>query len=125
MRTAHKWSSPVRHRITLLEHDNATSHTIQDDDYGYIYMNTWVGAGTGISRVYLPKVADNEGRMFRFKSDGTIAANKYYRLSIQSDEITNGVRIDGNNFLTQDRDYDGIAVLCFDGQWYVIQRKSK
>ena len=117
---------PVRHRITLLEHNNGTSHTIDDTDFGYIYMNTWVGgATTGFGRVYLPKVADNEGRMFRFKSDGTIAANKYYQLALQTDEITAGVRIDGNNFLNNDRDYDGIAVLCFDGQWYVIQRKSK
>ena len=117
---------PVRHRITLLEHNNATSYTIDDTDYGYIYMSTWVGgATTGYGRVYLPKVADNEGRMFRFKSDETIAANKYYQLALQTDEVTAGVRIDGANYLNNDRPYDGIAVLCFDGQWYVIQRKSK
>ena len=73
----------------------------------------------------MPRAAENEGRMFRFKSDGTITANKNYRVTLSSDEQTAGVRIDGLTSFAMDRDYDGIAVLCYDGQWYVIQRKSK
>ena len=116
---------PVFHRVVEVEHQLGSSYTIEDGDYGYIYMNTFVGASNGTGRLFLPKVENNEGRMLRFKSDSTISATKNYQISIQSAEITAGVRIDGANFVAMDRDYDGVAVLCFDGQWYVIQRKSK
>ena len=62
---------------------------------------------------------------FRFKSDGTITANKYYRVGVSSTQYAAGVRIDGQSAFDMNRDYDGIAVLCYDGQWYVIQRKAK
>jgi hypothetical protein len=70
-------------------------------------------------------VADNEGRYLRFKSDSTISATKNYRVTLYADEITAGVTIDGATSFAMDRSYDGIAVLCYDGQWYVIQRKEK
>lgn len=108
-----------------ITHSNGSSYTIDvDDNDGYMYMNKYTGAN-GFGRVYLPKVADNEGRIFRFKTDSSISANTYYQVSIDSSEITNGVRIDGANFAQMDRPYDGIMVLCYDGQWYIIQRKSK
>ena len=111
--------------VQEITHSNGSSYTIDvDDNDGYMYMNSYTGAN-GFGRVYLPKVADNEGRIFRFKTDSTISANTYYQVSIDSSEITNGVRIDGGNFAQMDRPYDGIMVLCYDGQWYIIQRKSK
>jgi len=111
--------------VQEITHSNGSSYTIDvDDNDGYMYMNKYTGAN-GFGRVYLPKVADNEGRIFRFKTDSSISANTYYQVSIDSSEITNGVRIDGANFAQMDRPYDGIMVLCYDGQWYIIQRKSK
>lgn len=111
--------------VQEITHSNGSSYTIDvDDNDGYMYMNGYTGAN-GFGRVYLPKVADNEGRIFRFKTDATISANTYYQVSIDSSEISNGVRIDGANFAQMDRPYDGIMVLCYDGQWYIIQRKSK
>ena len=117
--------TPVFHRVTKLEMNNTFLHTIADDEYGYIYMSTWTGAAAGTARIMLPKVADNEGRMLRFKSDGTINSTHNYQIRVLLDEYNNGVTIDGLQFITQRRDYDGIAVLCFEGQWYVIQRKEK
>jgi len=111
--------------VQEITHSSGSSYTIDiDDNDGYMYMNTYTG-GNGFGRVYLPKVADNEGRIFRFKTDNTISANTYYQVSIDSAEITGGVTIDGANFAQMDRPYDGIMVLCYDGQWYIIQRKSK
>ena len=116
---------PLYHRITLLTHNVGSSHTIQATDQTYVYMNTWNDAATGYGVVYLPRTGESEGRMLRFKSDETIGANKAYRIGVVTDEFNSGVRIDGNSYYEMNRDYDGIAVLCHDGQWYVIQRKSK
>ena len=90
-----------------------------------MYMNSFTGATNGFGTIYLPKVADNEGRLLRFKSDDSISANQYYSITMDSSEYNNGVRIDGQRNFDMDRPYDGIAVLCYDDQWYVIQRKSK
>ena len=112
--------------VQLIEHSSSSTYTIDiDDDNGFMYMNKYVDAATGFGIIYLPKVADNEGRLFRFKSDSTVSANKYYRIGVVTTEFNNGVRIDGNSYFQMDRSYDGIAVLCYDGQWYVIQRKQK
>lgn len=116
---------PLYHRVTLLEHTSSSVHQISSTDQTYVYMNTYTDTATGYGVVYLPRVGENEGRMFRFKSDGTIAANKYYRVGVSPTQYTAGVRIDGASAFDMNRDYDGIAVLCYDGQWYVIQRKQK
>ena len=116
---------PLFHRVTLIEHSGGATHTIETEHQTYIYMNTYVDTANGTGNILLPRVAENEGRMYRFKSDGTIGATKNYRIGLSSDEQTAGVRIDGQTTFTMNRDYDGIAVLCYDGQWYVIQRKQK
>jgi len=116
---------PLFHRIKLVEHSGGAIHEILTEHQTYMYMNTYVDTANGTGNIRLPKVAENEGRMFRFKSDGTISATKNYRIGLQPDEQTAGVRIDGQTTFAMDRDYDGIAVVCYDGQWYVIQRKSK
>jgi len=111
--------------VQEITHSSGSVYTIDvDDNDGYMYMNTYTGAN-GYGRIILPKVADNEGRIFRFKTDDTISANTYYQVGIDSTEQASGVRIDGANFAQMDRPYDGIMVLCYDGQWYIIQRKSK
>ena len=116
---------PLFHRVALIEHSGGAIHTILTEHQTYIYMNTYVDSANGTGNIRLPRVAENEGRMYRFKSDDTISATKNYRIGLTPDEQTAGVRIDGQTTFAMDRDYDGIAVLCYDGQWYVIQRKSK
>ena len=119
-------SLPVFHTVQLIEHSGGSVYAIDaDDSNGYIYMNSYIDSANGTGLIRLPKVGDNEGRMLRFKSDATIGANKNYRVALYPDEQTNGVRIDGQTSFPMARDYDGIAVLCYDGQWYVIQRKEK
>jgi len=112
--------------VQLISHTNGSIHTIDvDSDNGYMYMNTYTDTVNGYGIIYLPKVGDNEGRLLRFKSDDTITANTYYRVGISTTQYAAGVRIDGQSAFDMNRSYDGIMVLCYDGQWYVIQRKSK
>ena len=119
-------ANTVIQQIIRVDHSSGSTYTVDvDDTNGFMYMNRWVDTANGNGTIYLPKVADNEGRMLRFKSDDSITANDYYVISVDSAEFTNGVRIDGNQSFTMNRSYDGIAVLCFNDQWYVIQRKAK
>jgi hypothetical protein len=112
--------------VRQIDHTSTSTYTIDSDDNdGFMYMNSFTGATNGFGTIYLPKVADNEGRLLRFKSDSSISANQYYSITMDSSEYNNGVRIDGERNFDMDRPYDGIAVLCYDDQWYVIQRKSK
>ena len=119
-------SLPQIHQVQLIEHSGGSIYEVDiDDSNGFIYMNKYIDSANGTGNIRLPKVADNDGRMLRFKSDGTITANKNYRVTLFPDETTAGVTIDGGTSFAMDRSYDGIAVLCYDGQWYVIQRKQK
>ena len=119
-------SLPQIHQVQLIEHSGGSIYEVDiDDSNGFIYMNKYIDSANGTGNIRLPKVADNDGRMLRFKSDGTITANKNYRVTLFPDETTAGVTIDGGTSFAMDRSYDGIAVLCYDGQWYVIQRKEK
>ena len=116
---------PVTHRVRTITHQSGVDYTFGDaDSFAFVYMNGWSGSN-GFSRVFLPKVADNEGRMLRFKSDGTISANGYYQIYVNLDDYSNGTRIDGQASFDMRRAYDGITVMCHDGDWYVIQRKEK
>lgn len=119
-------SLPQIYQVQLIQHSGGSIYEVDiDDSNGFMYMNKYIDSANGTGNIRLPKVADNEGRMLRFKSDGTITANKNYRVTLFADEITAGVTIDGGTSFAMDRSYDGIAVLCYDGQWYVIQRKEK
>lgn len=116
----------VIQQVIRVDHSSGSTYTVDvDDTNGFMYMSRWVDTANGNGTIYLPKVADNEGRMLRFKSDDSITANDYYVVSVDSAEFTNGVRIDGQQSFTMNRSYDGIAVLCYNDQWYVIQRKAK
>lgn len=116
---------PVFHRVTQIDHTAGSTYTIQNDDFGYMYTNSYTDSANGFGTIYLPKVGNNEGRMLRFKTDSTLHANKYIVLALNTDEETAGVRIDGATSYTMDRDYDGIGVLCHGGQWFIIQKKEK
>lgn len=94
-----------------------SSYDVSDTDY--MIFNTWTGT-TGTATINLPAAADNEGRLLRFKSDGTIAANKIINLMPRSGET-----IDGEAEFAFDRDYDGVMLLAHNDAWYIIQRKAK
>jgi len=94
-----------------------SSYDVSDTDY--MIFNTWTGT-TGTATINLPAAADNEGRLLRFKSDGTIAANKIINLVARSGET-----IDGNGEFAFDRDYDGVMLLAHNDAWFIIQRKAK
>ena len=94
-----------------------SSYDVSDTDY--MIFNTWSGT-TGTATINLPSAADNEGRLLRFKSDGTIAANKIVNL-----RPSDGESIDGNGEFAFNRDYDGVMILAHNDAWYIIQRKAK
>lgn len=103
--------------ITDVTHSAGSSYTVQDTEY--MIFNTWSG-GNGTASVYLPSARDNEGRLLRFKSDGTISANTSITLYPDGADT-----IDGNGEFSFDRDYDGVMLLAHNSNWYIIQRKAK
>lgn len=103
--------------ITDVTNSPGSSYDVTDTDY--MVFNTWSGT-TGTATINLPRAADNEGRLLRFKSDGTIAANKIVNL-----RPAEGETIDGNGEFAFDRDYDGVMLLAHNDEWFIIQRKAK
>ena len=106
--------------VTALRNLSLSSYTILDTDSQI--FNFWSG-GNGGSSIFLPPVADNQGRSIQFHSDGTIAANKFVRLFPSATDT--GVTIDGNASHDFNTAYDGITILCHNGQWYITQEKDK
>jgi len=87
-----------------------------------LIFSTWSG-GTGTATLSLPVVSGNEGRILRFQTDSTIAANKV--ISIIPNASDSGVTIDGASSYTLNRSYDGVSILCHASNWYIIQVKEK
>jgi len=104
--------------VKSLTHQATRSYTITSTDA--IIFNKWTG-GNGTSTINLPTTTGNEGRIIRFKSDSTITANKIVR--IQPNDVSE--TIDGAASYDFDRSYDGLSLLCHDGDWYIIQKKEK
>ena len=103
--------------ITDVEHEPGSTYNVGASDF--MLFNTWRGAN-GTATINLPAAGDNEGRLLRFKSDGTISSNTAVNLVPAS-----GDSIDGNGEVAFNRDYDGIMLLAHNADWYIIQRKSK
>ena len=103
----------------IVDVTNSAGSSYDVSDADYMIFNTWSGT-TGTATINLPVAADNEGRLLRFKSDGTIAANKIVNLVPQSGET-----IDGASEFAFARDYDGVMILAHNDAWYIIQRKAK
>ena len=99
---------------------SGSSYNIQDTDA--VVFNFWGGAD-GHSSIYLPLVANSEGRTIRFMSDSTIAATRWIRLFPNATDTLSS--IDGAASFDFDRSYDGITILCHDGLWYIVQLKEK
>ena len=104
--------------VTAVTNRAGGSYTITDTDS--IIMNSWAG-GNGTSIIYLPTTTGNEGRIIRFKSDSTISAVK--KVQIRPDDVSE--TIDGATSYDFDRSYDGLSLLCYDDQWFIIQKKEK
>ena len=109
--------------VRQISHDRTTTFTITGSTTGFMFMNTYTGGVNGFGTIVLPPVDESEGRILRFKSDSTISANDYVRLQPAAGDTS--ATIDGSATFDMNRPYDGIALLCFDGQWYIIQRKAK
>ena len=103
----------------IVDVTNSAGSRYDVTDTDYMIFNTWSGT-TGTATINLPYAADNEGRLLRFKSDGTIAANKIVNLVPPSGET-----IDGASEFAFARDYDGVMILAHNDNWYIIQRKAK
>jgi len=111
------------HQGTLIQEvtdiTNSAGSTYDVGDTEYMMFNTWSG-GNGTATINLPRAGDNEGRLLRFKSDGTIGANTSITLSPTSPDT-----IDGDPEFIFNRDYDGVMVLAHNSNWFIIQRKAK
>ena len=111
------------HQGTLIQEitdiTNSSGSTYDVGDTEYMMFNTWSG-GNGTATINLPRAGDNEGRLLRFKSDGTIGANTSITLSPSSPDT-----IDGNPEFSFNRDFDGVMILAHNSDWYIIQRKAK
>ena len=83
------------------------------------YMN-FIGysGANGTYTLNLPAASD--GVLLRFKTDDTIAANKTITLSPDGSET-----IDAESTYVMDRSYDGISLLGYSGNWYIVQKKEK
>ena len=103
----------IAHRDTLTSTVTATDSLI---------FNTWTGPN-GTGRIELPLVAGNEGRVLRFQTDNSIAANKIVMIAPNTSDT--GVTIDGASTYTLNRDYDGVSILCHNSNWFIIQKKEK
>lgn len=110
------------HSANIVDVTNNDGGEYDVEPTDFIVFNKWEGAN-GQSFINLPRVADSEGRMIRFKSDDTISANGY--ATLRPNSADSGVTIDGESSIDFNRSYDGIMVLCHNSQWYVVQRKSK
>ncbi len=104
-------------QITDVTHSSGSVYNVQDTEY--MIFNTWTG-GNGTATINLPRAGDNEGRLLRFKSDGTISSSKSIALTPASPDT-----IDGNPEFAFNRDYDGVMLLAHNEDWYIIQRKAK
>jgi len=111
------------HQGTLIQEitdvTNSSGSTYDVGDTEYMMFNTWSG-GNGTATINLPRAGDNEGRLLRFKSDGTIGANTSITLSPTSPDT-----IDGDSEFSFNRDFDGVMLLAHNSNWFIIQRKSK
>jgi len=71
----------------------------------------------------LPLVSKSENRQIRFLTDSSLANNSR-EIHIYPN-ASDAVLIDNAAFYELERAYDGVMLMCHNGQWWVIQRKSK
>ena len=74
--------------------------------------------GNGTYTITLPVAED--GVILRFKTDDSVVANK--TITLQGD---GGERIDGESTYVMNRSYDGISIVAYNSNWFIIQKKEK
>jgi hypothetical protein len=104
---------------TISNRSGSNNYILQHDTH---IFNNWIG-GNGSGNLYLPLVANSEGRTIQIHSDATIAANKFVKLLPNVTDTS--ATIDGATSYNFDRAYDGITILCHNSNWYIIQKKEK
>lgn len=105
--------------ITDVEHTDGSTYNVGSSDY--MIFNTWrSGYPNGTATINLPAASDNEGRLLRFKSDGTISSVHSINLQPAGSDT-----IDGEASFSFNRDYDGVMLLAHNRNWFIVQRKSK
>lgn len=109
------------YRVTDLTLTDGGTYNVTSADY-CIFADYPTASGTGTHTMRLPAVASNEGRVLRVKT-GKALSNQ--RVLVIRGNVADDAEIDGAATATMDRDYDGITVLCHEGAWWVVQRKSK
>ena len=110
-------------KVTHIAHSNGDTYSIDSNDSnGFLYFNTWGGGTTGSSTIFLPKVADNEGRMFRFVTDGSIGSSYVVNVRPESTDSSSGVLVNGAQGYRANVAYRSATLLCRSGQWYIIQQ---
>jgi hypothetical protein len=80
----------------------------------YFNFISYVGSNNGTHRIELPAVED--GLILRFKTDGTVSNSQDIEIEPQS-----GSTIDGAGSYMMDSPYDGVTILGYNGQWYIIE----
>ena len=107
--------------VRVIESRSGTTQSVNDTDR-HIF-NTWSGAN-GFGRIFLPPIAESEGRAIMFHSDNTISANTY--VTLLPDAGDTSAKIDNASSYDFNRAYDGITILGHkDGNWYIVQKKEK
>jgi hypothetical protein len=104
---------------TIQNRSASNNYVLQNDTH---LFNSWIGSN-GSGNLYLPIVANSEGRVIQIHSDDTIAANKFVKLLPNVTDTS--ATIDGAASYSFDRAYDGITILCHNSNWYIIQKKEK
>lgn len=95
--------------------DGGTTTLTANKHFNFI---SYVGANNGTHIIQLPTVEN--GLILRFKTDSTVSNSKDIEIQAQGSST-----IDGTSSYMMDRPYDGITILGYNGQWYVIQKKEK
>jgi hypothetical protein len=88
-----------------------------------IFIDASVGGGNGTHNLYLPPVAESEGRVLRITTGGNVSQQR--SVTINPEVADSSATIDGAATHELRRAYDGVMLLGYLGNWYIIQRKSK
>lgn len=108
-------SAKMKVSVNSIAATAGTSTTILGSNHFNVISYT---GANGVHTINLPSV--EQGIILRFKTDGTIANTKSITLSPESGQL-----IDGSETYSMDRAYDGITILGYNDNWFIIQKKEK
>lgn len=88
-----------------------------------IIFCTYTGATNGTGTIYLPRINKNNHRQIRVMTDNTIT--NITDVTIYPNSADSSATIDGAASFNMNRAYDGVMLMSHNGNWWIIQRKSK